>query len=201
MPTPYEAWVVGKALSGQLVTADELAAMSEPWRTLAEKLIALPLTEHALILEIFLAGRLERDGIINAIASQDAMGPAPALATASVVRSAHLGDLTSCQTAGRFIWPNWIVRAHFTLLSSDPKIGKTHLALDLARRLWFGLPWPDGQPATFPAGPRPSGFAGIGIKTSLESAPRRLVCPPKPFGSTRFPMNPMAGGISTTRTT
>ena len=55
------------------------------------------------------------------------------------VRSAHLGDLTSCQSAGRFIWPNWIVRAHFTLLSSDPKIGKTHLALDLARRLWFGL--------------------------------------------------------------
>ena len=39
-------------------------------------------------------------------------------------------------------------------MAADPGIGKTRFALDLARRLWFGLPWPDGQPATLPAGTR-----------------------------------------------
>ncbi len=44
------------------------------------------------------------------------------------------------------------MRGHFNLLSSNPKIGKTHLMLDLANRLYFGRDWPDNQPATLPAG-------------------------------------------------
>ncbi len=84
------------------------------------------------------------------MADEDPEGPAPT--TATKIRSAHLGDLTSAQDAGRFIWTNWIVRGHFTLLSSDPKVGKTHLGLDLAGRIYFGLPWPDNQPPTFPKG-------------------------------------------------
>ena len=68
--------------------------------------------------------------------------------------TAHLGDLVSCQSNGRFIWPYHLVRGHLNLLSSDPKVGKTHLGLDLAYRIYFGLPWPDGQAPTFPKGTR-----------------------------------------------
>ena len=49
------------------------------------------------------------------------------------------------QSANRFVWPNWIVKGHFNLLSSDPKVGKTHLMLDISKRVHFGLAWPDGR--------------------------------------------------------
>ena len=37
-------------------------------------------------------------------------------------------------------------RRVLNVLASDPGTGKTRFALDIARRLWFRLPWPDNQP-------------------------------------------------------
>jgi AAA domain len=180
LPT-YDAWVLVRLASDQPLNG-ELAAMSEAWRPLAERLAATPPEGRRSGLEWFLAGQPDPNAIILAMAQVDPMGPAPAPTSASIVRSAHLGDLTSCQNAGQFIWPNWIVCAHFTLLSSDPKIGKTHFALDLARRLWFGLPWPDGQTPTLPAGTATLWVCGDRHQDELESAPQHSVCPLKRFG-------------------
>ena len=47
----YEAWILAKIRSQQPVNAVELAAMSEPWRTLAEKLAATPAHEQGAFLE------------------------------------------------------------------------------------------------------------------------------------------------------
>ena len=66
-------------------------------------------------------------------------------------RTANLGDL-SIDNRGRFICPGFLIRDHFNLLSSHPKIGKTHMGLDLAKRIYMGLPWPTGHPATFETG-------------------------------------------------
>jgi AAA domain len=190
-PPPYESWVVAKIISQQPANGAELAAMSEPWRELAQKLAATPETDQPAILAGFLIGRTDSDAIIKALTDANANGPAPALG--SIVRSAHLGDLTSCQSAGRFIWQNWIVRAHFTLLSSDPKIGKTHLALDLARRLWLGLPWPDGQAPTFPAGTTTLWVCGDRHQDELRERAAAFGLPPEAVRLNARPDNPYGG--------
>jgi hypothetical protein len=102
---------------------------------------------------------VEREVLITAVADQDPTLPPPPPEEnqeqgtgARLVRAAHLGDLGSVSEHGRYLWTPWLVRGHFNLLTSDPKVGKTHLALDLARRIWFGLPWPDSQDPTLPPG-------------------------------------------------
>ena len=191
IPPPFDAWVLAKAISEQPITAADLAAMSEPWRELAERLAAAPAARHGMILEAFLIGRSGKNEIIEALKNADPKGPAPT--PGSIIRSAHLGDLTSCQSAGRFIWPNWIVRAHFTLLSSDPKIGKTHLALDLARRLYFGLPWPDGQAPTFPAGTTTLWVCGDRHQDELRERAAAFGLPPEAVRLNALPDNPYGG--------
>ena len=131
------------------------------------------------------------------MADEDPEGPAPT--TATKIRSAHLGDLTSAQDAGRFIWTNWIVRGHFTLLSSDPKVGKTHLGLDLAGRIYFGLPWPDNQPPTFPKGTTTLWVCGDRHQDELRERAAAFGLPPEAVRLDAYsPTIPTAGGTLTT---
>ena len=95
IPPPFDAWVLAKAISQQPITAADLAAMSEPWRELAERLAAAPAAHHGMILEAFLIGRSGKNEIIEALKNADPKAPAPM--RGSIIRSAHLGDLTSCQ--------------------------------------------------------------------------------------------------------
>ncbi|MBK8915695.1 MAG: AAA family ATPase [Phycisphaerales bacterium] len=44
----------------------------------------------------------------------------------------------------RWLWPGRIALGKLTMLSGDPGLGKSLLALDLAARLSAGKPWPDG---------------------------------------------------------
>src|SRR3954451_24488509 len=44
----------------------------------------------------------------------------------------------------RWLWPNRIPLGRLTLLVSDPGLGKSLLALDIAARVSRGAPWPDG---------------------------------------------------------
>ena len=46
-----------------------------------------------------------------------------------------------------WLWPNFIPFGKATMISGDPNVGKTWLALDIAARLSRGLPWPDGSAA------------------------------------------------------
>jgi len=43
-----------------------------------------------------------------------------------------------------WLWPSWIPRGMLTLLGAAPGTGKSFVALDLARRVIEGLPFPDG---------------------------------------------------------
>jgi hypothetical protein len=109
------------------------------------------------------------------------------------LRSAHLGDLAISQQAGRFVWKNWITRAHFTLLSSDPKIGKTHLALDLARRIYFGDQWPDGQDPTFSAGTVTLWIPGDRHQDELKDRAATFGLPPEAVRLNAPAENPYSG--------
>jgi Protein of unknown function (DUF3987) len=76
IPSPLESWVMARLISDEPLNG-ELAGMSEPWRTLVVKMAARPPTDRGEMLELFLAGRPERDSVIEAIADQDGKGPAP----------------------------------------------------------------------------------------------------------------------------
>jgi hypothetical protein len=64
---------------------------------------------------------------------------------------ATLADLRLSFTGTRWIWPGWIPSGRISGLAATEGCGKTRLMLDLARRIWHGLPWPDGHESTFPA--------------------------------------------------
>jgi len=49
-----------------------------------------------------------------------------------------------------WLWPSWIPRGLLTLLGAAPGVGKSLVALDLARRLIHGEPFPDGAPTPCP---------------------------------------------------
>ncbi len=80
------------------------------------------------------------------------MGPPPA---PSATRSyATLGDIARIVSSQPWLWNGWIASGVLNALASDPGIGKTRFALDLARRLWLGLPMPDGEANELPPGSR-----------------------------------------------
>jgi hypothetical protein len=45
-----------------------------------------------------------------------------------------------------WLWPNFILFGKANMISGDPNVGKTWLALDIAARLSKGLAWPDDSP-------------------------------------------------------
>lgn len=47
-----------------------------------------------------------------------------------------------------WIWPGWILKGQLTLVTGASGAGKTTLMVDLVRRYYKGLVWPDGTPAT-----------------------------------------------------
>jgi hypothetical protein len=49
-----------------------------------------------------------------------------------------------------WLWPSWIPRGMVTLFGAAPGAGKSLVALDLARRIIHGEPFPDGAPVPCP---------------------------------------------------
>ena len=171
----------------------ELQHVSSSHRRLCDHLAVLPLEARRPALAAFLKSRseIEERNFILALADIDPEGPIP---TPEAKRlTAHLGDLTASQSTGRFIWENWIVRGHFNLLSSDPKIGKTHVALDLARRIWFAEPWPDEQEHTFPKGTRTLWVCGDRHQDELRERAEAFGLPPEALLLNASPEEPYGG--------
>jgi hypothetical protein len=64
---------------------------------------------------------------------------------------ATLADLRPLVSRVPWVWEGYIPAARISGIAAFEGVGKTRFALDLARRIWHGLPWPDGQPPSFPA--------------------------------------------------
>jgi putative DNA primase/helicase len=59
---------------------------------------------------------------------------------------ATFADLQQVVSETAWLWPGHIPRGQVTLVAGDPGMGKSLLALDLARRCLDGGMWPDGSP-------------------------------------------------------
>jgi hypothetical protein len=147
----FDAWALGRPLCRQSVNG-ELDAMIEPWRSMAIYLDALPPVDRPTAWQAMLAARPERAELVTEMAAVNPLGPAPPSAAAGAF--ATLADVAKIVSAQPWLWKGWLALGVLNAVAADPGVGKTRFALDLARRLWFGLPWPDGQPASLAAGTR-----------------------------------------------
>src|SRR5208337_3968914 len=144
MTSPLDAWRFSRIVSGVHVNG-EIDAMSGVFKTMATHLESLPQADRGVALSTMAVAMADGPEFMQTVFDADPLAPEPVIQPTGKRRPAHLGDISMVNGAGRFVWPNWIVRAHFTLLSSNPKVGKTRFALELAKRIWEGREWPDGQ--------------------------------------------------------
>jgi hypothetical protein len=147
MILPYDSWVLTRLLCGQALNG-ELAAVSSPLRPLADHLVALPLGERLAPWEGYLFGRPDRDEVIKALANVDPLGPAPATQPR---RYATAADVFQATGNTPWTWEGWIPPNRIVGIAAGEGVGKTRFVLDLCRRVWLNLSWPDDQPMTLPA--------------------------------------------------
>lgn len=102
-------------------------------------------------------------------------------------------DLVQLQATITWTWPGWIQRGTLTCLASDPGIGKTRLCADITRRIWNGLPWPDGTPATLPPESRVLWVAADSQWAELGTLPSSFGFPGKAIILNGRRSNPYSG--------
>ena len=81
-------------------------------------------------------------------------------------------DLMDDDDATAWLWPGWIQRGALTCFASEPGTGKTRTAMDLAKRLALGMPWPDGTETGIDAGARVMWVASDNQWQELKDIPR-----------------------------
>jgi hypothetical protein len=186
----FDAWVIGRLLSGADVNG-ELETVSAPFRPLADSLAGQSADCRQTAWHWALLLRPDADALIKSVAAVDPSGPPPE--ADPVRRTAHLGDLAAANQTGRFTWPRWIVRGHVTLLTSDPKVGKTRLGLELAKRVYRHDPWPDGQEPTLPEGTKTLWIAGDRHQDELRDLALAYGLPPEAVLLNADPDSPYGG--------
>ena len=112
--------------------------LDEPWRSCHREIVDLSLDQRRMTLLSILSNMRHRDAFVTfVLAGREGGGPLSFPSLAEI--SATLPPIT-------WLWEGWIPRGLLSLLGSVPGAGKSLVALDLARRLIAGLPFPDGTP-------------------------------------------------------
>jgi hypothetical protein len=148
---PLDAWTLARVVANQPLNG-EMHDMTEPFRSMAAHLEGINGKSRQAAWLAMLAARPEAPELVKAMAAVDPLGPAPPSPAAATF--ATLADVAKIVSAQPWLWTGWLALGVLNALAADPGVGKTRFTLDINRRLWFGLPWPDGQPATLPAGTR-----------------------------------------------
>lgn len=151
-PSTRDLFVIARMLCGE-VPGGALAAVTPALRGIADYLFALPLEARGTAWDAFLcAPGFDREAVARALAEIDPLGELPGAPAAR--RFATVADVRRGPADVRWVWDGWLPRARIVGVGGFEGTGKTRFALDLHRRAYQGLRWPDGQDPTFPAGTR-----------------------------------------------
>ena len=143
---PSDAWTVGRVLINQPLNG-ELDLLPEPLKQMCEYLVGQAPEARSALFQAMLAARPERDELCKAVADVDPLGPSPP----RVVRQyATAADLRQSAGAEPWRWQGWIPSDRIVGVAAEEGRGKTRFLLDLCRRVWLNLVWPDGQRMTLP---------------------------------------------------
>jgi hypothetical protein len=125
-------------LGGRELPPAQAIELDDPWRTLYRRVRPV---DHPSLYERELwkasAGLEDRHVLIETV-----LLSLPGPGTGSQFRP--LDQLTAGLAPVTWLWPGWLPRGMLSLLGAAPGAGKSLLALDLARRLIHGEPFPDG---------------------------------------------------------
>ncbi len=189
--TPYDAWAFARLLIGRSL-GDGLTLVSPRFAALAAQLEGMAPEGRESVWSVAL-NLLDtaRDSIINAIAAADPEAPPPEVEPPA--RPANLGDIRRVMAREQWLWEGWIPKSRIAGISAAEGVGKTRLAMDLARILWFGLPWPDGQPATLPPETPTLWICSDGQQDDLVTAAANLGMPDESIAFNTLPDDPYAG--------
>ncbi len=164
-PTPFDAWVLGRLLTGLPVDA-VLDAVSRAFQPIARRLASNPLEHRQVLWEAFLDGRDDRDEIILALAAVDPSGPAPEARVRAPCKLTRAADVT-CRPVD-WLWRNRVPRGMLTLFAGDPKLGKSFVTIAMAAAVSRGVALPGDDPPDRP---------GSVILLSAEDDPARTIVP------------------------
>lgn len=142
MIRPVEAWAIRRQLVG-LHLNGEMNFLADPFLSLAAHLAGLPVEGRPTALSGFLCGRSDRDAIRAAIEAADPDGPEPV--EQEEERFATVADIRRGLALTRWTWDGWIPQSGVFGLAGGEGTGKTRSMADIHRRVWHGLPAPDGQ--------------------------------------------------------
>jgi hypothetical protein len=149
----YDAWVLARVMANQPIDG-QVEAMSEGLRPLARGLAEVRHEQRPAVLGGFTLSADAPADLSRAIFDADPLAAPPEVEAARPRRRATLADVRRLVADASWPWRGWLAGGVLNSLAADPGIGKTLLAMTLARTLWTGQPWPDGQPSTFPRGTR-----------------------------------------------
>jgi hypothetical protein len=148
MFTESDVYWFRRLLAG-MSTEDGLETASEPARRVIGQLSDIPVEARQQAFKGVLA-MLPGDqgkGLLASLLAIDLNGPAPSPGPLEEeLRPCTLADFRREGGEAEFVWPGWIIRNHINLFSSEPKIGKTRILVEISKRVWSGGTWPDGQP-------------------------------------------------------
>jgi AAA domain len=187
---PLEAWSIRRLLYGESVNG-ELEAASETFRRLADHLLSLPADGRQGAWDGFLCARSDREALVEALAAVDPVGPPPPLIPRPPY--ATLADIARIVAAQPWVWKNWIAAGVLNAVASEPGTGKTRFGLDLARRLWLGLHWPDGQENVWAPGTRTLWVQGDRNYAEMLQAARDFGIPEDAVALGTSPDDPLGG--------
>jgi hypothetical protein len=108
---------------------------------------------------------------------------------------ATAADLIRCNSVVRWVWEGWIPVGVLTIMAADPGCGKTRFCADLARRIYNGMPWPDGKAATLPAGSTTLWVPADNQHPELGSLPGAFGFPPESLYLNAPKSNPFIGTL------
>jgi hypothetical protein len=142
--SPPDAWVLRRLLAGQVLNG-QIATLADPWQAMASHLDGLPLPDRSPAWSAMLAARPERNDVIMALATIDPLAPQPAPQPRQYATAVRLSAAGTS-----WDWDGWLPRHRVIGIAAGEGDGKTRFNLDLDRRVWHTLPWPDGQAMTLP---------------------------------------------------
>jgi hypothetical protein len=191
--SPFDAWVFSRLLAIDEGLNGELANVSAPFRAIVGYLVSRPLADRLPPWEGYLCGVPDPDALVRAIADANPLDPPPPLETLGARRPANAADLKTAAEGVKWLWEGWIPLGRVSGIAAFEGTGKTKLALDLARRVYLGLPAPDDQPLNIPAGSPSLWICGDGHQDELADAARKMGIPLESILFNTLPEDPYGG--------
>lgn len=150
---PHHAWTLARLIGGQPINGDA-SELPSTLRLIVNHLAALDPEARMVAWPTIQSTHPYGEALGLAIASVDPSGPPPEGEGAAGLGPpcATLADVRRGIAETRWTWKGWMPSGRLLCMASDPGIGKTRTVLDLARRAYHNMPWPDCQPMTLPAG-------------------------------------------------